>query len=92
MMWFLLILLVLLFIFCAPLRKWYVRRLRFTLPATLGGVFGFCFGCWATGMGVHVPFLPILTAVGAAFAAGQSGKEWADKVFGKDQDAGQKRS
>jgi quinol-cytochrome oxidoreductase complex cytochrome b subunit len=85
MVWLVLILLALLLI--GPLRRPYLRRARFTVPATIGAIVAFAVGmCVMTLAGVPPPLsflIPLAMAAGAALGLGESCKVWCDRTFGE---------
>ena len=85
MVWLILILLALLLI--GPLRRPYLRRARFTVPATIGAIVAFAVGmCVMTLAGVPPPLsflIPLAMAAGAALGLGESCKTWCDRTFGE---------
>ena len=84
-----LLLIVLIVLFLGPLRSPLFRNWRFTVPATVGFVFGFGVGIFAARMArlpdAAVGLVGLTVAIGLACSLGGALKGWCDKVFGPRQ-------
>ena len=84
-----LLLILVLVLLLGPFRRPFLRRARFTIPATVAGLAAYALGSWVVARsGVQHPvaaLIPFAMAAGAAIGAGEAAKRWCDETFGKQE-------